>query len=126
MWASTYLQNNRQLLQAFEDTQSKLIRLKIAEAIEEYRIELGQMENEFFGLHKMLENRSHEINKIVIVNLRQLERLQNFLKELKTHVDQLTGMKQTDHNLILFILQRKYKFKRILRRHLADYARLSW
>ena len=42
-----YLQDSRQILQAFEDTQSKLIRLKIAETVPEFRIEIQRMETGF-------------------------------------------------------------------------------
>ena len=123
---NSYLQDCRQLLQAFEDTQSKLIRLKIPEAVTEFRVEIRRLDTDFSKMYRELGTRFDERNRMVYLNLKQLERLRIFLKELKTHIEQLEEMNTPDHTMILFYLQRQYKFKQIFRRHLTDYARLSW
>jgi len=121
-----YLQDSRQILHAFEETQSKLIRLRIAEAVPEFSVEIRRMETDFSRMHDRLSRNFNADDKLAHLNLMQLDRLQNFLKELRLQIRQLQNMKIPDHNLILFYLQRQYKFKQIFRRHLTDYARLSW
>lgn len=121
-----YLQDSRQILQAFESTQAKLIRLKIAEAVSEFSVEIWRMDTEFSRMHARLRQHPEAQDRLTSLNLLQLDRLQNFLKELQLQVRQLQDMRTPDHKLILFFLQRQYKFKQIFRRHLTDYARLSW
>jgi len=123
---NSYLQDCRQLFQAFEDTQAKLIRLKIQEAITEFRVEIEQLDKDFSKMYRELDTRFDESNRMAYLNLRQLDRLKIFLRELRTHIDHLEKMKNPDHTMIIFFLQRQYKFKQIFRRHLTDYARLSW
>jgi len=123
---NTYLQDCRQLLQAFEDTQAKLILLNIPEATTELQIEFRQLNEYFSAMHTELNQRFDCENSLVYLNLRQLDRLQQFLKELKTQINQLNGMNRPDHSMIIFFMQRQYKFKQIFRRHLTDYARLTW
>jgi hypothetical protein len=122
---NTYLQNCRLLLQAFEDTQAKLLRLKTAEAIAEFRTEIRQLDQDFLKMHHEIGRRFDAGNRTAFLNLRQLERLRSFLKELRTHTDHLENMDRPDHTMIIFFVQRQYKFKQIFRRHLTDYARLS-
>ncbi len=126
MLSNTYIQDCRQLLQAFEDTQEKLILLNVPEATAELRIEFRQLNEYFSAMHKDLNHRFSGDKPLIFLNLRQLDRLQQFLKELKTQINQLNRMKKPDYSMIIFFLQRQYKFKQIFRRHLTDYARLTW
>lgn len=118
------MQKCKQILQAFEVSQSAMLRLKTDTACKEFAAEIDIMEKLFTEIQADIDNREIESGTKTLL-VKQLERLLVFTKELTGYMDKLSVEQQVTPELIIFVFERQYKFKNILRKHLADFARFS-
>ena len=119
-----YIQKCKQILQAFELSQSAMLQLKTATACREFAAEIDIMEKLFTKIQAEIAAR--EIDSTINTLLtKQLKRLLIFTKELSGYLDKLAREQQISPGLVIFIFERQYKFKNILKKHLTDFARFS-
>jgi len=118
------MQKCKQILQAFELSQSAMLRRKTDTACQEFAAEIDIMEKLFTEIQADIDNREIESGTKTLL-VKQLERLLIFTKELTGYMDILSVEQQVTPELIIFVFERQYKFKNILRKHLADFARFS-
>jgi hypothetical protein len=113
----------RQILQAFELSQARMLQMKNPGASDDILLEIEQMENLFTGMHTALAGQANFPDKNYLLIIRQLERLLKFTKELRGQITRLSGVETVTEKEILFIFERQFKFKVIFNRHLSDFAR---
>jgi hypothetical protein len=121
----TYLNDCRLLLIEFEKTQLQMLRMNIERAAEEFNSEIKQMRFSFEKMKALVKNTSFDSLKDQILLNGQIGRLLSFLKEMEGHVLHMQEGKIENEQKVIFIFDRQHLFKKIYRKHLLDFERLS-
>jgi hypothetical protein len=117
----TYINEARLLLQAFEQTQSTMLFMKLQESVEEFEIELQNMYILFKETHLKLSSRKFYNDRDKTLLTKQIERLLKFLKEMTGHIDRIKTNPPPSEEQIILIFHRQHLFKNIYKKHLSDY-----
>jgi hypothetical protein len=120
-----YLSQCRQLLQAFEQTQSIMLRLDFVNAYKEFTIEISEFNNLLEEMKIVLTERKFADNRQQYLYIKQIQRLQTFLKEMQGLIKNLTAQPEYEIKKIIFIFDRQHLFKNILRKHISDFVKIS-
>jgi len=120
----TYINEARLLLQAFEQTQSMMLFMKLQESVAEFEIELQQMNGIFHKMHLKLLSREFISSRDKTLLTKQIERLLKFLKEMTGHIDQIKTNPALSESQIILIFHRQHMFKNIYKKHLSDFIRI--
>ena len=119
-----YINEARLFLQAFEQTQSTMLFMKLRESVEEFEIELQDMYKLFNEMHLKLSSREFNSDRDKTLLTKQIERLLKFLKEMAGHIDRIKSNPPLSEEQIILIFHRQHLFKNIYVKHLTDYVRI--
>jgi hypothetical protein len=124
MPANTYLADVQQLLQAFENTQGTMLQKQYQTAWQEFQVEMNELKHILVPQKKKLENDngSHSTKSFLLT--KQIERLLKFMQEFAVLISPLEAEKSIPEERILFLFERQYRFKVILKRHLDVYRQI--
>jgi hypothetical protein len=116
----SYLQKCEDLLAEFEENQSRMLRLDLHVAGENFIVHIKQMRQLFKQISRELENFSFKSGRDQLLISKQIERLLVFLKEMELHLRCFFTKTLPDENKIIFIFERQHLYKNIYRKHLKD------
>ena len=117
-----YLNDCRQLFRAFELSQADWLYGKTETAGEEFQIEMEQMSELFIQMSDTLKVHASLSDRERILLSSQIDRMLKYINEFSSALKVQADKNQPKD--LIFMFERQYRFKTILRNHLNDFARL--
>jgi hypothetical protein len=122
MLSQSYLQKCEKLLDDFELTQARMLRLDLMSAENDFLIQMKQMRQFFNPMAAELKKFEFKTERDRLLLTKQIERLIVFLKEMDLHIVGFQTKSPPDENEVIFIFERQHLFKNIYRKHLHDFS----
>lgn len=121
---NNYLNECRQLLRAFELSQADWLYGDSEIASEEFQMEMEQMSVLFIQMSDSLKDNAALDRREKILLTSQIDRMLKYINEFSSAVQVQTDKSQQMPKDLIFLFERQYRFKTILKNHLNDFARL--
>ena len=119
-----YLNDCRQLLQAFELSQADWLYLSTENAREEFLLEMEQLTGLFHDMAGALKDLPALSSRDLVLLSSQIDRMLKYIREFQSALQMLADQNQPVPKDLIFMFERQYRFKTILKNHLNDFARL--
>ena len=119
-----YLNDCRQLLQAFELSQADWLYLSTENAREEFLLEMEQLTGLLNDMAGALKDLPALSSRDLVLLSSQIDRMLKYIREFQSALHMLADQNQPVPKDLIFMFERQYRFKTILKNHLNDFARL--